>query len=109
VIPKKVFAALACARAVVTADGAGIREALDPSTAYLCRAGDPDDLARTLRLALEDDAGRETIALRGRALHERCFTTEAVGATCRAALTEFVRPGRRARAHAPASTEGAAS
>jgi glycosyltransferase involved in cell wall biosynthesis len=96
VVPKKVFAALASARAVVTADGPGVREAVDATTAYLCRAGDAEDLANTLRRALEDPAGRDAIARRGRALHERLFTTEAVGAACRDALAEFVRAPARA-------------
>jgi glycosyltransferase involved in cell wall biosynthesis len=91
VIPKKVFAALACARAIVTADGPGVREALDDSTAFLARAGDAEDLAATLRRAAGDARGREAVAQRGRELHERLFTVAAIGASCRAALAEFVR------------------
>jgi glycosyltransferase involved in cell wall biosynthesis len=93
VIPKKVFAALACARAVVTADGPGVREALDESTAFLCAAGDAEALAATLRRAVADERARDAVAQRGRALHERLFTVDAIGASCRDALAEFVRRG----------------
>ena len=94
VIPKKVFAALACARAVVTADGPGPREALDPSTAYLCPPDDPAALAATLRRALDDRSGRHAIAERGHALHQRLFTPAATGAACRAALAELLAHAR---------------
>jgi len=103
VIPKKVFAALACARAVVTADGPGVREALDDSTAFLCAAGDAEALAATLRRAVADERERDAVAQRGRALHERLFTVDAIGASCRDALAEFTRsktPGRRDRSEA---------
>jgi glycosyltransferase involved in cell wall biosynthesis len=98
VIPKKVFAALASARAAVTADGPGVREALDATTAFLCRPNDPEDLAATLRRALEDPAERAAVAQRGRALHERLFTTEAVGRACRDALAECLRENARSGA-----------
>jgi glycosyltransferase involved in cell wall biosynthesis len=103
VIPKKVFAALACARAVVTADSPGIREALDESTAFLCKAGSAEALAGTLRRAAGDAHEREAIAQRGRALHERLFTADAIGAACRAVVAEFAgakRPRPRARSEA---------
>lgn len=104
VIPKKVFAALACARAVVTADSPGIREALDESTAFLCQAGSADALAATLRRAVGDANEREAVAQRGRALHERLFTADAIGAACRDVVAEFARAQRPPR---PARSEAA--
>ncbi len=100
VIPKKVFAALASAIPVVTADGAGIREALDDETAYLCAPGDPAALAATLRRALDDGVRRSEVAARGRALHERRFTVTATGASCLAVLTQLLT----ARASSTASS-----
>jgi len=90
VIPKKVFAALACGKPVVTADGAGIREALDETSAYLCMPDDPVALAAALRRALDDPRERADIGSRGRALHEEQFTAAAIGASCRDALAELV-------------------
>ncbi|MBL8842578.1 MAG: glycosyltransferase [Planctomycetes bacterium] len=98
VIPKKVFAALACGVPVVTGDGAGPREALDDATAYLCAPGDPAALAATLRRALDDGPRRREVAARGRALHEQRFTARATGAECVAALERLVKPvARRSR------------
>jgi glycosyltransferase involved in cell wall biosynthesis len=96
VIPKKVFAALACARAVVTADSPGIREALDESTAFLCAAGSAEALAETLRRAAGDARERAAVAERGRALHERLFTADAIGASCRDVVAEFAGAKRAA-------------
>ncbi len=90
VIPKKVFAALACGKPVVTADTPGIREALDETTAYLCAPGDADALAETLRRALDEPARRVSIGARGRALHEKRFTPAAIGASCREVIDELV-------------------
>jgi glycosyltransferase involved in cell wall biosynthesis len=90
VIPKKVFAGLAAARPVVTADGEGPREALDDETAYLCNPGDPESLAATLRRALDDGARRNDVAQRGRALHEERFTAAATGAACVDAFEELL-------------------
>ncbi|MEW6741488.1 MAG: glycosyltransferase [Planctomycetota bacterium] len=90
VIPKKVFAALACARPVVTADTLGIREAVDEESAYLCEAGNPESLAATILKAADEPVRRREVAARGRALHERIFTTQAVGAALRSLLEELV-------------------
>ncbi|MSR47676.1 MAG: glycosyltransferase [Planctomycetes bacterium] len=94
VIPKKVFAALAAMKPVITADGDGPREALDDSTAYLCAPGDPEALAETLRRALDDGPRRDEVAARGRALHERRFTAAATGAACREALADLLARSR---------------
>jgi glycosyltransferase involved in cell wall biosynthesis len=102
VIPKKVFAALACGKPVVTADGPGIREALDEETALLVPPEDPAALADALRRICGEPRRRAELAARGRALHERRFAPAAIGASCRAVLEELVRAGERAASAAPA-------
>jgi glycosyltransferase involved in cell wall biosynthesis len=68
VIPNKVFDALACGRAVVTADTPAARELLHPGgDAWLCEAGSPEAIADAVSTLREDDHLRVAIAERGHA------------------------------------------
>jgi glycosyltransferase involved in cell wall biosynthesis len=79
VIPNKVFDALACARAVVTADTPAARECLrHGEDAWLCPPGDPEALAGAIESLVEDAAARERIAAGGYDLFRRCFSLDAM-------------------------------
>jgi glycosyltransferase involved in cell wall biosynthesis len=57
VVPNKVYQAAAAGRALVTRDGAALREVLEPGTHCLaCPPGDPDALAAAVRRLLDDPA-----------------------------------------------------
>jgi glycosyltransferase involved in cell wall biosynthesis len=79
VIPNKVFDALACGRAVVTADHPAVREALThQETAWLCRAGDADALAEAIATLRWDPEARTRIADAGHELFRRRFSLDAL-------------------------------
>lgn len=46
--PLKIFEYMAAGKPIVTADLPPIRDVLDESTAFFCRPGDPEDLARAI-------------------------------------------------------------
>jgi glycosyltransferase involved in cell wall biosynthesis len=79
VIPNKVFDALACGRAVVTADTPAAREALTHEhEAWLCPAGDPDALADAIATLRSDTDARMRIAAAGHDLFRRRFSLDAL-------------------------------
>jgi glycosyltransferase involved in cell wall biosynthesis len=79
VIPTKVFDALACGRPVITADTAGVREALTHGEdVWLCNVGDGGALARAVASLKADDAARTRIAAAGHAMFRRRFSIDAL-------------------------------
>ena len=81
VVPNKVYDALACGRPVVTADTAGIREALhDGEDALLVPAGDGASLAAAL-VRLLDEGERARLGAAALATYRRAFTPAAVAGT----------------------------
>lgn len=51
--PLKLFEYMAAGRPIVTADLPPIRDVLDESTAFFCKPGDPEDLARAIAEAMD--------------------------------------------------------
>jgi glycosyltransferase involved in cell wall biosynthesis len=81
VVPNKVYDALACGRPIVTADTAGIREALhDGEDALLVPAGDGASLAAAL-VRLLDEGERARLGAAALATYRRAFTPAAVAGT----------------------------
>jgi glycosyltransferase involved in cell wall biosynthesis len=84
VVPAKVYLALACGRAVVTADSPAVREEIlqraDPADPPLltCRPADADDLAAALKRLRDDAELRARVARSGRRLFEEHFTAERI-------------------------------
>jgi glycosyltransferase involved in cell wall biosynthesis len=80
VIPNKVFQALACATALVTADTPAARELLvDGESALLVPPGDAQALAEALRRLAFDDALRAHVAAGGLAAYRRQASEEVLG------------------------------
>jgi glycosyltransferase involved in cell wall biosynthesis len=80
VIPNKVFDALACERAILTADTPAVRELLCPGDeVWVCPPGDPEALADAI-VTLRDDDLRHAIAERG---HARFLETASLDALAR--------------------------
>ena len=78
VVPNKVYDALACGRPIVTADTAGIREALhDGEDALLVPAGDGTALAAALERLLGEDE-RARLGAAALATYRRAYTPGAV-------------------------------
>jgi glycosyltransferase involved in cell wall biosynthesis len=79
VIPNKVFDALACGRAVITADTPAVREALTHGQdVWLCPSGDADALADAIMTLRADPAARTRIAAAGHELFRRRFSLAAL-------------------------------
>jgi len=112
VVPAKVYLALACGRAVLTADTPAVREeilgrASGDEPLALCAADDPDALVEALRRLRDDPERRARIAAAGRRLYEAHFRPEqvveppvaAIGALIRGMIAEarFSRTGYRGR------------
>jgi glycosyltransferase involved in cell wall biosynthesis len=95
VIPNKVFDALACRRAVITADTPAAREALTHGEdVWLCRAGDADALAEAITTLKADTAARTRIAAAGHDLFKRRFSLDALaGDVARIFLDVVEGPG----------------
>ena len=78
-LPKSLIEAAACARAVVTTDVPGCRDAIDPGkTGLLVPVRDPQALADAIARLADDQALRQAMGTAGRALAERDFNIERV-------------------------------
>ena len=84
VVPAKLYLALACGRAVVTADTPAVREELvaraadDEPPLVLCTPGDAGSLVDALRRLRDDTELRTRVAAAGRRLYEAHFRPEQV-------------------------------
>ena len=87
VIPHKVYQGLAAGRAVLTGDGAGLREVCEPGR-HLAAVprGDPEALADGLARLVGHPEEREALAQAGRALALEVATPDRVGASLLEAL-----------------------
>lgn len=91
VIPNKVFDALACRRAVITADAPAIREGLrDRDDVWLCPAGDAEALADAVATLRDEPRTRERVADRGYELFRRRFSTEALAPEIGGIMRELI-------------------
>jgi glycosyltransferase involved in cell wall biosynthesis len=89
VVPHKVYQGLAAGRAVVTGDGAGLREVCEPGVHLAAVArGDAGALAAALARLVGDAGGREALARAGRARALEVGTPDRVGASLLEALAE---------------------
>ncbi|MGX9689127.1 glycosyltransferase family 4 protein [Achromobacter anxifer] len=78
-LPKSLIEAAACARAVVTTDVPGCRDAIEPGeTGLLVPVRDAQALADTIARLAEDAALRQRMGAAGRTLAEREFNIERV-------------------------------
>ena len=97
VVPHKVYQGLAAGRAVVTGDGAGVREVATPEVHLeMVPRGDGVALAATLAALLRDPQRREALGCAGRARALEIATPDRVGASLLAAL-EGRAPARASR------------
>jgi len=95
VIPHKVYQGLAAGRAVVTGDGAGLREVFEPGVQLLAvPRGDPEALAAALRELIASPERRCSLGARARERAREVATPERVGESLRDALA--VLPGAAA-------------
>jgi glycosyltransferase involved in cell wall biosynthesis len=86
VVPNKVYDALACGRAVVTAGTRGAREVLhDGETALLVSPGDSQALAAAL-MRLRDHGERERLGTAALALYRRAYEPRVVAGALAAAV-----------------------
>ena len=78
-LPKSLIEAAACARAVVTTDVPGCRDAIEAGeTGLLVPVRDAQALADAIARLAEDPALRQAMGVAGRALAEREFNIERV-------------------------------
>lgn len=81
VIPNKVYEALACGRAIITAETPAVRELLaDRRDCLFCRVGDAEDLAEKIMLLKNNRELRDQIAANGYQLFINNLTPEKVTA-----------------------------
>ena len=87
VIPHKAYQGVAAGRAVLTGDGAGLREVFEPDR-HLCAVprGDAEALAAALSQLVGDAALRERLGVCGKARAGEVATPERIGSGLRAAL-----------------------
>jgi glycosyltransferase involved in cell wall biosynthesis len=76
VVPNKVFECAAVGRPIVTGDTKGMRSAFDEGQVVLVPTGDPEALARAIRLLIDDPDTRERIGAAGHARYVEAFATE---------------------------------
>jgi len=80
VIPNKVYEGIALGKPVVSADSPAIREIFqDRENILLCRAADPDDLAKKILELKNDNILREKIARGGLELYKNKATPQIIG------------------------------
>lgn len=93
-LPKSLLEAAACARACVTADVPGCRDAVrDGETGLLVPARDVGALAKALRLLIEDPERRARMGEHGRRWAEEKFSQEKVAAETLALYRELLGDG----------------
>lgn len=87
VVPHKLYQGVAAGRAVVTGDGAGVREVFEDGVhLVLVPRGDPDALATALAGLIADPERRERLGRAARTRALEVATPERIGASLRAAL-----------------------
>ncbi len=87
VVPHKVYQGLAAGRAVVTGDGAGLREFFEPGRDLVAvPRGDAGALAAALTALLRDPERRDAIGAAGRARAMAFASVERIGITLRDAI-----------------------
>lgn len=92
VIPNKVYDALAAARPVITADTAGVREALTHGEhAWLCPPGDPAALAAAIETLADDVDLRARLGAAGHRLFAAEFGLDALSRRLTGVLSPLVR------------------
>lgn len=92
VIPHKLYQGLAAGRAVVTGDGAGVREVFtDGEHLALVPRGDAPALAEALARLIGDASARTALGARAHARALEVATPDAVGLTLAAAIAEILR------------------
>ena len=90
VIPNKVFDALACARAVITADTPALRELLQPGDdVWCCAPGDPEALADAIMTLRDDDDLRRAVAHAGYSRFRATASLDALTADLAAIVGEL--------------------
>jgi glycosyltransferase involved in cell wall biosynthesis len=88
VIPHKVYQGVAAGRAVLTGDGAGLREVFEPGVHLDAVARDqPAAIAQGLRILIGDAARRARLGAAGRARAVDVATPQRIGESLRAALS----------------------
>ena len=91
VIPNKVYDALACSRAVITARTSAIEELLqDQEHAILCRPADPEDLAAKILLLKNDRELRNRVAKTGHELFLKELTEQHLGSQLLSYIRELL-------------------
>ena len=75
--PRVVLEAMACGKPVVVTDAGGTREAvLNGHTGFVVPAQEPIELARKVRILMEDEGLRVRMGRAGRSRAEACFGIE---------------------------------
>ena len=89
VIPHKLYQGVAAGRAVVTGEGAGVREVFEPDVHLkTVPRGDPAALADALDQLIRNPEAREALGAKGRARALEVATPDRVGESLRAALSD---------------------
>jgi glycosyltransferase involved in cell wall biosynthesis len=95
VIPHKVYQGLAAGRAVLTGDGAGLREVLEPGVHVAAvERGDAAAIAAGLRTLIAGAERREALGRNGRERALEVATPARIGAALRETLERFAGAGR---------------
>jgi len=82
VIPNKVFAALACAKPLITARYQVLEEVLHHEyNVFFCKPENPEDLAKAIRSVSRNRRLQETLSQNGYVLYKRNFTPDKIGKT----------------------------
>ena len=91
VIPNKIFEAIACSRAIITADEPAVRELFtDHENIIFCRPADPEDLAEKILELKNDLVLREKIEIKGYELFRVKATSKIIAADLLLKLKEIL-------------------
>jgi glycosyltransferase involved in cell wall biosynthesis len=92
-LPKSLVEAAACGRAVVTTDVAGCRDAIiNEVTGLLCLKKDPHELAKAIKILIDDPNKRKQMGRAGRRLAESSFSIEQIISQHMDIYEELVNP-----------------